>query len=74
MLRKSKLNVECKKEESRVRTQMTNTKCWIDCAKYDVKWNIEFWRKRNAIVRISAGARKFSEFSDVKFLFLLELS
>ena len=28
---------------------MTNTKCKIDCAKYNVKWNFEFWRKRNAI-------------------------
>ena len=28
---------------------MTNTKCTIDCAKYNVKWNIEFWRKWNAI-------------------------
>ena len=32
----SKLNVECKKVESRVQTQMTNTKCRIDCAKYNV--------------------------------------
>ena len=47
MLHKSKLNVECKKVESRVQTQMTNT---IDCAKYNVKWNIEFWRKWNAIL------------------------
>ena len=30
---------------------MTNTKCTIDCAKYNVKWNIEFWRKWNAIQR-----------------------
>ena len=30
---------------------MTNTKCTIDCAKYNVKWNIEFWRKWNAIAR-----------------------
>ena len=44
------LNVECKKVESRVQTQMPNTKCRIDCAKYNVKWNIEFWRKWNAIV------------------------
>ena len=28
---------------------MTNTKCRIDCAKYNVKWNIEFRRKWNAI-------------------------
>ena len=28
---------------------MTNTKCTIDCAKYNVKWSIEFWRKWNAI-------------------------
>ena len=38
------------KIESRVQTQMTNTKCRTDCAKYNVKWNIEFWRKWNAIV------------------------
>ena len=50
MLHKSKLNVECKKVESRVQTQMTNTKCRIHYAKYNVKWNIEFWRKWNAIV------------------------
>ena len=31
------LNVECKKVESRVQTQMTNIKCRIDCAKYNVK-------------------------------------
>ena len=49
MLHKSKLNVECTKVESRVQTQMPNTKCRIDCAKYNVKWNIEFWRKWNAI-------------------------
>ena len=49
MLYKSKLNVECKKVELRVQTQMTNTKCRIDCAKYNVKWNIEFWRKLNTI-------------------------
>ena len=48
MLRKSKLNVECKKVESRVQTQMTNTKCRIDYAKYNVKWNVEFWRNWNA--------------------------
>ena len=41
MLRKSKLNVGCKKVESRILTQMTNTKCRIDCAKYNVNWNIE---------------------------------
>ena len=41
MLRKSKLNVGCKKVESRMQTQMTNTKCRIDCAKYNVNWNIE---------------------------------
>ena len=29
---------------------MTNTKWRTDYAKYDVKWNIEFWRKWNAIV------------------------
>ena len=51
MLHKSKLNVECKKVESRVQTQMPNTKCRIDCAKYNAKWNIEFWRKWNAIAR-----------------------
>ena len=45
-----KLNVECKNVESRVQTQMTNTKCTIDCAKYNVTWNIEFWRKWNAIL------------------------
>ena len=39
-----------KKVDSRVQTQMTNTKCRIDCAKYNVKWNFEFWRKWNAIV------------------------
>ena len=50
MLHKSKLSVGCKKVESRVQTQMTNTKCRTDYAKYDVKWNIEFWRKWNAIV------------------------
>ena len=48
MLHKSKLNAECKKIESRVQTSMTNTKCKIDCAKYNVKWNIEFWQKWNA--------------------------
>ena len=32
-----------------MQTQTTNTKCRIDCAKYKVKWNIEFWRKWNAI-------------------------
>ena len=31
-------NVECKKNESRVQTQMTTTQCRIDCAKYNVKW------------------------------------
>ena len=43
--------IECwmQKIESRVQTQMTNTKCRTDCAKYNVKWNIEFWRKWNAI-------------------------
>ena len=30
---------------------MKNTKCRIDYAKYNVKWNIEFWRKWNAINR-----------------------
>ena len=50
MLHKSKLNVECTKVESRVQTQMPNTKCRIDCAKYNAKWNIEFWRKWNAIL------------------------
>ena len=49
MLHKSKLNVECKKVESRVQTQMTNTKCRTDCVKYNVKWNIEFWGKWSAI-------------------------
>ena len=49
MLHESKLDVECKKVESRVQTQMANTKCRIDCVKYNVKWNIEFWRKWNAI-------------------------
>ena len=49
MLHKSRLNVECKKVESRLQTQMTNTKCRIDCAKYNVKLDIEFWRKWNAI-------------------------
>ena len=49
MLHKSKLNVGCKKVGSRVQTQMTNAKCRIDDAKYSVKWNIEFWRKWNAI-------------------------
>ena len=48
MLHKSKLNVECKKVESRVQTQMTNTKCRIDCAKYNINWNIEFWCNWNA--------------------------
>ena len=48
MLHKSKLNVECKKIESLVQTQMTNTKFKIGCAKYNVKWNIEFWQKWNA--------------------------
>ena len=51
MLHKSKLNVECKKIESQVQTQMTNAKCRIDCAKYNVKWNIEFWRKWNPIAK-----------------------
>ena len=50
MLHESKLNVECKKVESRVQTQMANTKCRIDCVKYNVKCNIEFWRKWNAII------------------------
>ena len=50
LLHESKLNVECKKVESRVQTQMANTKCRIDCVKYNVKWNIEFWRKWNAIL------------------------
>ena len=58
MLRKSKLNVGCKKVESRMQTQMTNTKCSIDCAKYNVNWNIEFWRNWNAIdgteIRVNA--------------------
>ena len=49
LLHESKLNVECKKVESRVQTPMANTKCRIDCVKYNVKWNIEFWRKWNAI-------------------------
>ena len=59
MLRKSKLNVGCKKVESRMQTQMTNTKCRINCAKYNVKWSIEFWWKWNAIdgteIRFNAG-------------------
>ena len=42
MLNAKKLNYECKLE-------MTNKKCTIDCTKYNVKWNIEFWRKWNAI-------------------------
>ena len=42
--------LNAKKNESRVQTQMTTTKCRIDCAKYNVKWNIEFWRKWNAMV------------------------
>ena len=29
---------------------MANTKCRIDCVKYNAKWNIEFWRKWNAII------------------------
>ena len=49
MLHESKLNVECKKVESRAQTQMANTKCRIDCVKHNVKWNTEFWRKWNAI-------------------------
>ena len=47
MLHKSNLNVECKNVE----LQMTNTKCTIHCAKYNVTWNIEFWLKWNAIAR-----------------------
>ena len=42
MLHKSKLNVGCKKVETRVQTQMTKTKCSTDYAKYNEKWNIEF--------------------------------
>ena len=38
-----------KKVESRVQTQMTNTKYRIDYAKHNVKWNIEFWQKWNAM-------------------------
>ena len=49
MLNKSKLNVESKRVELWVQTEMTNTKCRTDCAKYNVKWNIEFWRKWNSI-------------------------
>ena len=48
-----------KKFESRVQTQMKNTKCRIDYAKYNVKWNIEFWRKWNAIV-FSCGMGKYA--------------
>ena len=33
----AKLSVGCKKVESRVQTQMTNTKCRIHYAKYNVK-------------------------------------
>ena len=29
---------------------MTNTKCRIDYAKSNVKWDIEFWPKWNAII------------------------
>ena len=43
------LNVEYKKVESWVQTQMTSTKCRIDSLSTIVKWNIEFWRKWNAI-------------------------
>ena len=42
MLRKSKLNVGCKKVESRVQTQMTNTKCRIDMCKVQCK--LKHWR------------------------------
>ena len=50
MLHESKLNFECKKVESRVQTQMTNAKCRIDCAKFNVKWNIEFLAEWSAIL------------------------
>ena len=50
MLLKSKLNQNAKKLNGECKLEMTNTKCTIDCAKYNVKWNIEFWRKWNAIV------------------------
>ena len=32
-----------------MQTQMTSTKCRIDSLSTIVKWNIEFWRKWNAI-------------------------
>ena len=42
--------INAKKIESRVQTQMTNTECKIGCAKFNVKWNIELWRKWNVII------------------------
>ena len=42
MLHKSKLIVESKKVEVPVQTQMTNTKCMIYCAKYNVNGTLNF--------------------------------
>ena len=49
MLNAKTLNRECK---------LTNTKCRIDCAKHNVKWNIEFWREWNAIDLEPLATRK----------------
>ena len=43
MLNAKKMNRECKLK------WQTCTKCRTDCVKYNVKWNIEFWRKWSAI-------------------------
>ena len=60
-----KLNVQ------KVQTQMINTKCRIDCAKFNVKWNIEFLAEWNAILagevlaklgRIGSGLSKINAF------------
>ena len=65
MLHKWKLNIRCKKVESRVQTEMTNTKCRIDFANYNMKWNIEFWRKWNAIVDVCLHASKANKCASV---------
>ena len=49
MLNAKTLNRGCK---------LSNTKCRIDCAKYNVKWNIEFWREWNAIDLEPLATRK----------------
>ena len=56
---------------------MTNIKCTIDCAKYNVKWNIEFWGKWNAIgvgVTVSEGVVGEGGYSLLTNTVLLQVS